>query len=67
MEVDMESSNRVMTVKEVAVALRISTNHTYLALQRGQIPGAFKIGGKWLVSRSAVERLLDGQEPNQAA
>jgi len=38
--------------------LGLGRNATYAAAEKGQIPGAMKIGGRWLVSKQALERAL---------
>ena len=49
--------------------LGLSKNATFEAAHRGEIPGAFRIGKRWLVSRSALERFLEsgGQKPVDGA
>ena len=47
---------------DVGRRLGIGRNAVYDAANKGQIPGAFKIGGRWLVSKAALQRLLNGQE-----
>jgi excisionase family DNA binding protein len=48
--------------------LGLSKNATYEAAERGDIPGAFRIGKRWLVSREAFEKFLSGGEtPNRGA
>ena len=46
---------------DVGQHLGIGRNAAYEAAKKGQIPGAFKIGGRWLVSKVALERFLDGE------
>jgi hypothetical protein len=46
--------------------LGLSKNATYEAAARGAIPGAFRIGKRWLVSREPFERFLSGAATNGA-
>ena len=41
--------------------LGLSKNSTYEAAERGEVPGAFRIGKRWLVSRETFERFLSGK------
>jgi excisionase family DNA binding protein len=45
--------------------LGLGKNATYEAAERGEIPGVFRIGGRWLVSREAFDRAL--AQPGGAA
>jgi excisionase family DNA binding protein len=47
----------VLTVKQVASELGLSTNTVYEAIRRKEIPSV-KIGRKIFVSRQALERML---------
>ncbi len=47
----------VLTVKQVATELGLSTNTVYEAIRRKEIPSV-KIGRKIFVSRQALERML---------
>jgi len=38
--------------------LGLGKNATYGAADRSEIPGAFRVGKRWLVSREAFERAL---------
>ena len=46
------------TVRETATKLGIGFNQTYQAIGRGEIP-ALRIGGRILVPRVALDRLLE--------
>jgi excisionase family DNA binding protein len=48
----------VLGVKEMAERLGGGRNQVQQALATGQIPGAFKLGRRWLVSRAAFEQWL---------
>jgi hypothetical protein len=43
-----------MTIEEVARELRRSVKGTYRLAAAGQLPGALKVGGKWIVRRSVL-------------
>jgi excisionase family DNA binding protein len=47
-----------MTIVEVAWALGISNQHAYRRAKAGEIPGAFRFGRRWVVSREAFNRFL---------
>lgn len=47
----------VLTVKQVATELGLSTNTVYDAIRRKEIPSV-KIGRKIFVARQALERML---------
>lgn len=48
-----------ISVEEAGRALGIGRNSAYEAVRRGQIP-SLKIGGRYVIPRKALERLLDG-------
>lgn len=47
----------VLLVPEAAQLLRVSVSHIYRMCERGELPGACKVGGLWRIDRA---RLLDG-------
>lgn len=49
----------VLTVPEVARALRIGRNSAYEAIARGEIP-SIRVGRRVLVPRAALESFLSG-------
>lgn len=49
---------RTMTVEEAARLLGIGRGHAYELARRGELPGCFKLGRRFIVSRDALERLL---------
>ncbi len=56
-----------LTVDEAAAHLGVGRNAAYEAIRRGEIP-ALRIGGRILVPRVALERLLaDAGQPQPAA
>jgi len=44
----------VLTVDELAALLRVNRKTVYVALSRGDIPGARRIGGTYRILREAV-------------
>lgn len=55
-----------LTVEEAARVLGIGRNAAYEAARRGDLP-ALRIGGRIVVPRVALERLLAGDQPQPAA
>ena len=53
------ASPATMTVREAAEALGVGLNQAYGAADRGEIP-SIRIGGRILIPRSALARLLEG-------
>jgi len=51
-------SRDLMTVREAAEYLRASPNTVTIWCRAGKLP-AIKIGGRWRVSKSAIERHID--------
>jgi excisionase family DNA binding protein len=60
MPVKHEVERRTLTIEEAAKMLGIGRNNAYDAARRGEIP-TIKIGGRILVPRAALERMLDGR------
>lgn len=58
----VEQENLTMTVEEVAAALKISRGLAYGAARDGRIP-TIRIGRRLLVSRRALEKLLEEPQP----
>lgn len=56
----MHTDERVtLTVPEAAKILAIGRNQCYEAVKRGEVP-SIRIGKRVLVSRAALERLIEG-------
>jgi hypothetical protein len=49
------------TPKELSEVLGVGINGTYRALECGQVKGAIRIGGRWLIPDLVIERILSGQ------
>lgn len=50
----------MLTVKEVAALLRVSTQTLYKMLEQGQIP-AVRVGSQWRFDRDKVEGWIESQ------
>ena len=59
----MKEKSLTLTVSQAAAALGISRNLAYEAARDGRIP-ALRIGRRLLVSRRALERLLEDPQSN---
>lgn len=56
------SQRRTVTVTEAARQLGISRSFAYQAIARGDFPvPVIRIGGRVVVSRTALDRYLDGE------
>ena len=58
----VKQENLTMTVEEAAAALNISRSLAYEAARDGRIP-TIRIGRRLLVSRHALEKLLEAPKP----
>ena len=58
----VESLPEIMTVLEVAEFLRLDQRTVSLRLLRSGLIHATKIGGKWRITRQAVESYLAGKD-----
>jgi len=56
----MDIENKVITVEELAKALRISTNLAYRQVRAGKIY-SIKCGDRYLIPIKTLEQLLSGQ------
>ncbi len=56
---DKPQSQPIITTQELAERANVSDRYIRYALGRGEIPGAYKAGGTWIVPRSAGERWLE--------
>jgi excisionase family DNA binding protein len=55
----------LVSVEEAAQLLGQSRSSLYRAISHGNLPlPVFNIGGRYRISRVAVERLIDGQSPS---
>ena len=53
------------TIPEAAALLGISRRHAYVMARRGELP-TLRFGGRILVPRGRLHRLIDGDETAQA-
>lgn len=63
MSEEKKANNERRTINlwpEAARMLGTGKNATYEAAARGEIPGAIRLGGRWLVLREPFERFLNG-------
>ena len=51
----------VMGIEDLAVRLGIGRNQAYEAVAAGKIPGAFRLGRRWLIPRVAYHKMLGGE------
>lgn len=51
-----------ISVEEAATLLGVGRNQAYEAARHGQIP-SIRVGGRILIPRAALERLLSGEVP----
>lgn len=56
------TTKRVMTVKEAAAYTGWTTHELYRRLERGQIPGATRVGERWVIRRDPLDRWLQGED-----
>jgi excisionase family DNA binding protein len=52
------SLDRLLTVKEVAALLRVSSQTLYKMLEQGRIP-ALRVGNQWRFERQKVQEWLE--------
>jgi excisionase family DNA binding protein len=55
-----------MGVEDLATRLGIGRNQAYEAVAAGKIPGAFRLGRRWLIPRVAFDRMLGVPLPSVA-
>jgi len=58
MKVDVSASNDFATVPELAASWRVTQQHVYTLIRRGELP-AVRIGGRVIVARSAAQKFLE--------
>ena len=56
----------VMGVEDLAARLGIGRNQAYEAVAAGKIPGAFRLGRRWLIPRVAFDKMLGVPPPSVA-
>jgi excisionase family DNA binding protein len=55
------------TIGEASELLGISRGQGYALARTGELPGAIKLGGRTVVSRSALHRVLEGEQGDNEA
>ena len=56
---ELEPAN--MLVEEAGKYLGIGGKTAYDVAERGELPGALRLGGRWVVNRKALEAWLEGR------
>jgi excisionase family DNA binding protein len=59
-------NSEILDVHKVAALLTVSVDTVYELLKSGQLPGR-KVGRKWITTKGAVMRWLEGSLPGEAA
>ncbi len=54
-------------VPTAAQLLGISTSHAFALAAQGKLPGAIRLGGRIVVSKSVLERTVNGENTDGAA
>lgn len=60
MTLDEIRHRATVTVEEAANLLGIGIQTAYLAARRGELPGCFRVGRRWIVGVPALLRALEG-------
>lgn len=63
----MPEEPRHYTAAEVAKVLRVGAYHAGAMCKAGKIPGAFKLGGRWLVDAETFDRWVEEAKKGAAA
>jgi excisionase family DNA binding protein len=60
-------SAQLLNLEETALVLGIGRSNIYRAVRAGKVPfPVHRIGGKWYVPKRALQRFLDGEEPESS-
>ena len=54
----MTSQDDILTISEVASLLKVAEKTVYGLAQKGDLP-AFKVGGQWRFSRTAIDSWIE--------
>jgi excisionase family DNA binding protein len=54
-----EQPHELLTLREVALVLRLGMRTAYKLVAEGHVP-AVKVGGQWRIRRADLDRLLGG-------
>lgn len=60
-ELESVEQTRTVPVPVAARAYGISRAQGYELARRGELPGVIKLGGRYVVSRAVMERVLNGE------
>jgi excisionase family DNA binding protein len=63
MTVPDPSSDRFLTLQELAILLKVKERTIYLWAQQGRIP-SFKLGNAWRFDRQDIESWIEAQKRN---
>ncbi|EKO3455974.1 helix-turn-helix domain-containing protein [Vibrio sp. Vb1574] len=55
-------NDQILTLKEVAVYLKLAEKTAYRLASEGKLPG-FKVGGSWRFKREDLEAWIESQKP----
>ena len=57
-------SDEILTIKEVAIYLKLTEKTAYRLAAEGKLPG-FKVGGSWRFEKSDLKSWIDSQKGKQ--
>jgi excisionase family DNA binding protein len=57
-KLNTDNPHDLLTIVEAADYIRIPRPTAYCLAEKGQLPGAFKIGGRWRVKKAALDDLV---------
>jgi excisionase family DNA binding protein len=58
---DTSTTSEILTLKEVAIMLKVGDRTVYALAQQAQLPG-FKVGGQWRFKRHDLEEWIEQQK-----
>ena len=58
-------NDEIMTIKELAVYLRVAEKTIYRLVTGNKLP-AFKVGGSWRFQKSEIDQWITAQQANKA-
>jgi len=56
--IEKQMECQTLTIGEAAAALGVSSRHAYALAERGQLPGALKLGGRWVVVKRRLAEFI---------
>jgi len=57
-------NNEILTLKEVAIYLKLTEKTAYRLVAEGKLPG-FKVGGSWRFKQSDIENWIEHNKTSQ--